>query len=72
MDVTVTNTGDWPGKEVVLVFAEIPDGRLEQPTRRLVAFAKTDELGARCFPDPACFYPAGTVSTPMMKQLPAG
>ena len=44
IDVTVTNTGDRPGKEVVLVFAEIPDGRLEQPTRRLVAFAKTDEL----------------------------
>ena len=44
MDITVTNTGKVPGKEVVLVFAQIPDGKLEQPSRRLVAFAKTDEL----------------------------
>ena len=44
MDVRVTNTGSCWGKESVLLFAEIPEGRLEQPTRRLVDFAKTDNL----------------------------
>ena len=37
----VTNTGDRPGKEVVQVYAQIPEGTLEQPAKRLVAFAKT-------------------------------
>ncbi len=40
----VTNTGDFAGREVVQVYARIPDGKLEQPERRLVAFAKTKEL----------------------------
>lgn len=42
--VTVTNTGDVVGKEVVQVYAAIPDGKLEQPAKRLIAFAKTREL----------------------------
>ncbi len=44
MDVRVTNTGSRPGKESVLLFAELPQGKLEQPSRRLVDFAKTDTL----------------------------
>ena len=44
MDVRVTNIGNMWGKESVLLFAEIPEGKLEQPTRRLVDFAKTDNL----------------------------
>lgn len=42
--VTVKNAGGRPGKEVVQVYARLPEGRLEQPERRLVAFAKTKEL----------------------------
>jgi len=44
MDIRVTNTGYVPGKESVLLFAELPEGKLEQPSRRLVDFAKTDIL----------------------------
>lgn len=39
--IEVRNIGAIPGKEVVQVYVEAPDGRLEQPSRRLVAFAKT-------------------------------
>lgn len=42
--IRVTNTGDRAGKEVVQLYARIPDGKLEQPDKRLVAFAKTKEL----------------------------
>ena len=44
MKVRVRNTGSCPGKETVLLFARIPDGKLEQPERRLVAFGKTQLL----------------------------
>lgn len=44
MNVRVTNTGDRAGKESVLLFAQIPEGKLEQPRLRLVDFSKTDEL----------------------------
>jgi len=42
--VLVKNTGAYPGKEVVQLYAGLPEGRLEQPALRLVAFAKTKEL----------------------------
>ena len=42
--VAVTNTCDVSGKEVVQIYARIPDSKLEQPDKRLVAFAKTEEL----------------------------
>ncbi|MBD3950003.1 glycoside hydrolase family 3 C-terminal domain-containing protein [Tuanshanicoccus lijuaniae] len=42
--VTVTNTGDCLGKDIVQVYASIPEGVLEQPSKRLVAFAKTKLL----------------------------
>lgn len=44
MKVRVRNTGKMAGKETVLLFAEISDGKLEQPARRLVAFGKTQLL----------------------------
>lgn len=44
LQLRVTNTGNMSGKNSVLVFAGLPDGRLEQPSRRLVAFGKTREL----------------------------
>ncbi len=44
LDVEVTNTGKAWGKESVLLFARLPQGKLEQPSRRLVDFAKTDLL----------------------------
>lgn len=44
VEVRVENNGTVSGKEVLLIFAAIPDGKLEQPDRRLVAFSKTKEL----------------------------
>jgi len=42
--VEVQNTGEVPGKEVVQVFVEEPDGKLEKPSRKLAAFHKTKQL----------------------------
>ena len=44
LTVCVRNTGSQAGKDVLLLFASLPEGRLEQPARRLVAFAKTGML----------------------------
>lgn len=41
---TVTNTGAAAGREVVQVYAGLPDGRLEKEARRLAAFGKTELL----------------------------
>ena len=43
-EVTVTNTGCHPGKDTVMLFVEKPCGKLGNPARELVAFAKTKEL----------------------------
>ena len=42
--VTVTNTGSLPGKETVMLFTRKPCGVLGNPSRELVAFAKTRKL----------------------------
>ncbi len=42
LSVTVSNTGsEYPGKEVVQIYYEAPQGRLGQPTRQLLAYQKT-------------------------------
>lgn len=44
LDVCIKNTGEYAGKEVIQIYAQIPDGKFEQPKLRLVTFAKTDLL----------------------------
>ena len=44
IDVRVTNTGSYNGKEVVQVYCEAPQGRLGKPARVLCGFEKTKEL----------------------------
>ncbi len=44
LDVRVQNAGPVEGKETVLLFAGVPDGKLEQSAKRLVAFGKTRTL----------------------------
>mgnify|MGYP004462758953 CR=1 FL=1 len=44
ISVTVMNTGNVKGKEVVQVYVKVPQGKLGNPARKLVAFAKTKEL----------------------------
>jgi len=43
-EIEVKNTGERAGKEVVLLYAHFDGGALEQPDKRLVAFAKTKKL----------------------------
>lgn len=40
----VTNTGDFPGKEVVQVYVQAPQGKLGKPFRSLAGYEKTKEL----------------------------
>ncbi|MBQ4466436.1 MAG: glycoside hydrolase family 3 protein [Oscillospiraceae bacterium] len=44
LEVTVTNTGKFAGKEVVQVYCKAPQGKLGKPARVLTAFAKTRNL----------------------------
>ena len=43
-EATVTNTGHVSGKETLMLFVEKPCGKLGNPARELVAFAKTSQL----------------------------
>ncbi len=45
IEAVVKNTGTCAGREVAQVYVKVPQGRLGNPVRRLVAFAKTAELG---------------------------
>lgn len=42
--VKVTNTGAYKGKDVVELYAEAPEGKIEKPATVLAGFAKTPEL----------------------------
>ena len=42
IDITVENTGNVSGKEVVQVYVEAPQGKLGKPLRSMVTFDKTD------------------------------
>ena len=42
--VTITNTGDHPGKEIVQLWCCAPKGKLDKPERVLAAFGKTKTL----------------------------
>lgn len=42
--VSAANTGNLPGKEVVQIYVEAPQGELGEPVRKLVDFAKTKTL----------------------------
>lgn len=44
MSVTVTNTGSYPGKEVVQLYVSLPQSSVSRPSKELKAFAKTKEL----------------------------
>lgn len=44
IQVKVTNTGSYTGKEVVQVYAQLPQGNLGQPAKVLVNFEKTSLL----------------------------
>ena len=47
IDVDVTNTGGYSGKETIQVYAGVPAGRLDQPLQALAGFTKTDEITPR-------------------------
>ncbi|MCM1538534.1 MAG: glycoside hydrolase family 3 C-terminal domain-containing protein [bacterium] len=40
----ITNTGKYPGKQVVQLYVSVPDGRLDHPYQALAGFVKTAEL----------------------------
>ena len=42
---TITNNGEYPGKEVIQVYVKKPETNLTQPNRVLCGFYKTEELG---------------------------
>lgn len=44
VSATVANTGELKGKETVQVYVKVPQGKLGNPARKLIGFAKTKEL----------------------------
>ena len=44
IQVQVSNTGNYPGKEVVQIYVNAPQGELGKPDKVLAAFGKTGEL----------------------------
>ena len=46
LQIKVTNTGSVPGKEVVQIYCNSPEGKLSKPNKVLVTFGKTKLLAA--------------------------
>lgn len=46
LDVSVKNTGEVQGKEVVQVYVQAPDGMISKPAKALAAYGKTKNLAA--------------------------
>lgn len=44
VDLTITNTGEIKGKEVVQIYSSIPNSKIDRPVQELKAFAKTPIL----------------------------
>ncbi len=44
VDLTITNTGEIKGKEVVQIYSSKPDSKIDRPVQELKAFAKTANL----------------------------
>ena len=44
VDLKVSNTGNWEGKEVVQIYSSKPDSKIDRPVQELKAFAKTANL----------------------------
>lgn len=44
VDLTITNTGEIKGKEVVQIYTSKPDSKIDRPVQELKAFAKTANL----------------------------
>ncbi|MCM1237601.1 MAG: glycoside hydrolase family 3 C-terminal domain-containing protein, partial [Ruminococcus flavefaciens] len=44
VSVDITNTGKYPGKQVIQLYVSVPEGRLNQPYQMLVGFTKTAML----------------------------
>lgn len=81
VDVTVENTGDYAGKEVVQIYVRPPQGKLGKPERVLAGFAKTKVLapGERaelCLQCPKWYFAsyddAGNTENPSAFLLEAG
>lgn len=44
VSAAVTNTGEYPGKQVLQLYVSVPSGRLDQPYQMLAGFLKTAKL----------------------------
>ncbi len=44
LSVSVKNTGEYSGKEVIQLYVSAPQGKIDKPYQTLAAFGKTDEL----------------------------
>ncbi|MEI6140570.1 MAG: glycoside hydrolase family 3 N-terminal domain-containing protein [Mariniphaga sp.] len=44
VDLTISNTGDYKGKDVIQIYLSKPDSKIDRPVQELKAFAKTSIL----------------------------
>ncbi|MCR4754197.1 MAG: glycoside hydrolase family 3 C-terminal domain-containing protein [Lachnospiraceae bacterium] len=63
INTTVTNTGDVPGKDVVQVYVEAPQGKLGKPAKILAGFTKTGEIPAGASESVAVSFPLKSIAS---------